>query len=384
MAYRAGIIGCGSIATTHARAYQSVPGIEIAAAADPVERARRALHEQFGIPRIYADAGEMLRGEQLDFVSICLWHPLHAEFTLLAAVHRPRAILCEKPMATCLAEADAMIAACEANGVSLAIGHQRRFYRSWTRARELLAEGAVGTPVLVTVQTGDGLLNCGTHAVDAIRYMLGDPEAEWVFGAVERKTDRFERNVRSEDCCMGLMQFKGGAQALVQCDLTGTSQVENYSIRGSEGVLDVKQRELRLLRGGAPTPRTSGGVGTLGWEVIETGHEDPWVCQVRELVMWVEGRSGHRNEARHGRAALEILMAIYQSAREREVVRMPLTVQENPLERMVEEGKLPVKEDGAYDIRLFLAFEPAERERYDQMRRQGMHPREILRALGRR
>ncbi len=287
-------------------------------------------------------------------------------------------------MATCLGEADAMIAACEASGVKLAIGHQRRFYRSWTRARELLAEGAVGTPVLVTVQTGDGLLNCGTHAVDAIRYMLGDPEAEWVFGAVERKTDRFERNVRSEDCCMGLMQFKGGAQALVQCDLTGTSQVENYSIRGSEGVLDVKQRELRLLRGGAPTPRTSGGVGTLGWEVIETGYEDPWVCQVREMGMWVEGRSGHRNEARHGRAALEILMAIYQSAREREVVRMPLTVQENPLERMVEEGKLPVKEDGAYDIRLFLAFEPAERERYDQMRRQGMHPREILRALGRR
>ena len=129
---------------------------------------------------------------------------------------------------------------------------------------------------------------------------------------------------------------------------------------------------MRLLRGGG------------GWEVIETGYADPWVCQVRELVMWVEGRSGHRNEARHGRAALEILMAIYQSAREREVVRMPLTVQENPLERMVEEGKLPVKEDGAYDIRLFLAFEPAERERYDQMRRQGMHPREILRALGRR
>jgi predicted dehydrogenase len=206
--------------------------------------------------------------------------------------------------------------------------------------------------------------------VDAIRYMLGDPETQWVFGAVERKTDRFERNVRSEDCCMGLIQFKSGAQALVECDLTGTSQVENYSIRGSEGVLDVKQRELRLLRG-------------AGWEVIETSYEDPWVCQAEELVAWVEGRTGHRGEATNARATLEILMAIYQSAREHEVVRTPLTVQENPLEQMIEEGKLPIKEGGAYDIRCFLAFEPAERERYNEMRRKGVHPREILKALGR-
>ena len=149
---------------------------------------------------------------------------------------------------------------------------------------------------------------------------------------------------------MGLIQFAGGTQALVECDLTGTSQVENYSIRGSEEVMDVQQRELRLLRG-------------AGWEVIETGYEDPWICQARELVAWVEGRSGHRGEARHGRETLAILMAIYQSAREHELVRMPLSVQENPLDRMVEEGRLPVIESGAYDIRRFLSSDPVERRR---------------------
>src|SRR5262245_17110496 len=215
MAYRAGIIGCGSIAAAHARGYEGVPAIELVAVADPVERARRGLQEQFGIARGYADADEMLRAEGLDLVSICLWHPLHAEFTALAARHRPKAILCEKPMATCLAEADAMVGACEANGVKLAIGHQRRFNRSWTRARELLAEGAIGAPLLVTVETGDGLLNCGTHVVDAIRYLLGDPETEWVTGAVERDTDRWERGIRIEDAGMGLVRFRGGAQALI-------------------------------------------------------------------------------------------------------------------------------------------------------------------------
>src|SRR5207245_639340 len=114
--YRAAIIGCGSIATHHARGYQGVPEIELVAVADPVERARSAFQQTFGVERGYADAADMLRAERPDIVSVCLWHPLHAEFTVAAAQHRPRVILCEKPMATCLAEADAMIGACDAHG----------------------------------------------------------------------------------------------------------------------------------------------------------------------------------------------------------------------------------------------------------------------------
>ena len=115
---------------------------------DAFETARRRLQEQFEVPRAYADAGEMLREERLDIVSVCLWHPLHAEYTALAARHRPRAIICEKPMATCLAEADAMLATCAEHGVKLAIGHQRRFNQSWTRARELVAAGKASLPLL--------------------------------------------------------------------------------------------------------------------------------------------------------------------------------------------------------------------------------------------
>lgn len=370
--YRVGIIGCGGIAAAHARGYQAIPSVRIVAVADPLERARQAFQEKFAVPKGYADAETMLREEKLDLVSVCLWHPLHAPFTIMAAGYRPLAILCEKPMATNLGEADAMLAACQTHGVRLAVGHQRRFNKSWTRARELIAEGAIGTPQLVTAHTGDGLLNCGTHVVDAIRYLLGDPDTEWVMGAVERKTDRWERGTRIEDCCMGLIQFRGGAQALVQCDLGGGADVENYSLRGSDGLLDVSQRQVRLLRGG----------GT-GWEVIDTGYHDPWIEQARELIAWIEGAPSHRGEGRQARATLEILMAIYQSARAHEVVRMPLAETASPLDRMVEEGKLPVTQPGRYDIRAFLTMEPAERERYTTMLRQGIHPREALKAMGR-
>lgn len=369
MAYRAGIIGCGSISSAHATGYQGVPGVELVAASDPVERARNALGTRFGIPRLYADAETMLREERLDLVSICLWHPLHAPLTELAARYRPRAILCEKPMATCLAEADAMLHACEAAGVKLAIGHQRRFNRSWTRARELVAAGAIGPPALVTAETGEGLLNCGTHVVDAIRYLLGDPPASWVMGAVQRDTDRWERNTRIEDCCLGLIGFEGGAQALVQCDLTGTAQVECYTLRGRTGLLEVEQDRVRLLHSG-------------GWETLDTGYENPWVAQAQALVDWIEGGPEHRGAGTSARATLELLMAIYESARRHCVVHLPLQEPASPLDLMVEEGTLPVRQPGRYDIRVFLTFEPEQRRQYEELRRQGVHPREILQRLG--
>lgn len=374
MAYRAGIIGCGSIASAHAGGYQALAAeglVELIAIAEPNERVRSEFQQKFQVPNGYADAAEMLKAEQLDLVSICLWHPLHAPFTELAAQHQPRAILCEKPMATCLEEADAMIAVCERHGIKLAIGHQRRFNRSWTHARELIGEGAIGKPLMVTVETGEGLLNCGTHVVDATRYLLGDPETEWVMGAVERNTDRWERNIRIEDCGMALIQFRGGAQALIQSDLTGTSQVEAYRVRGTDGLLEVEQRSLRVLRGEGE-----------GWEKIDTGYGEPWTEQARELLTWIEGKSEHRGAAPQARATLEILMALYQSAREHAVVRTPLQEGRNPLDLMVEEGKLPIHEPGKYDIRLFLTFEPEGRRRYDELRKQGLHPRRILEEMG--
>jgi predicted dehydrogenase len=221
----------------------------------------------------------------------------------------------------------------------------------------------------VTVQTGEGLLNCGTHVVDAIRYLLSDPETDWVMGAVERGTDRWERDTPIEDCCMGLVQFKGGAQALIQCDLAHTANVENYTIQGSDGLMEVGQREVRLRRGD-------------DWERIDTGYEDPWIAQARSVIAWIEGAPEHRGNGVQARATIEILMAIYQSAREHAVVRAPLRERENPLARMIDDGTLPIRQPGRYDIRAFLAMEPEERERYAAMLNGGMHPREILQAMG--
>ncbi len=369
--YRAGIIGCGQIGKQHARGYKVVEEIELVAAADPVEWALQAVQEDYEVPNVYADFREMLEKEELDLVSVCTWHLLHAEHTIAAAEYSPKGIICEKPMTADLKSADEMIEVCDKRGIKLAIGHQRRFYLSWTKARELIQEGAIGQPLMVTAKSGEGLLNCGTHVIDAMRYLMGDQETDWVMAAVERKTDRFEREVRIEDCCMGLITFKNGVQALIQSDLTAEWSVENYSVRGTEGIMDVSTNRLRLLRG-----------KNSGWEEIDTGYDDPWVRQAEEMVSWLEGKSGHRGNARQARQTVEILMAIYQSARDHEVVRAPLQVKEYPMDLMFEEGKIPVVEPGEYDIRAFLAMDPEERKTYDEMRREGMHPRDILTKMG--
>ena len=371
--YRAVIIGCGSIGGRHANGYRTAGEVDLVAASDPNGRSLDAFLKEYEIPSGYADFREMLDKERPDLVDICTWHLLHAPQTVAAAEYQPKGILCEKPMAVDLDSADRMIDACASRGVKLAISHQRRFHSSWTKARELVAEGAVGRPQMVTARAGEGLLNCGTHEVDAIRYLLGDPEAEWVMGAVERKTDRYERDVKIEDRCMGLIAFEGGVQALIQSDLTRDWSVEDYRILGTEGMMDVSSKEIAMLNGGSG-----------GWNTVEPEVLDAWAAQSREMVGWIEGRSGHRGEAAQARRTTELLMGIYQSARNHEVVRMPITEKGYPLDMMVAEGKLPLEEPGRYDIRGFLRFEPDEKAHYTRLRHQGMSHRDVLKSMGKR
>src|SRR5579859_4261924 len=176
--YRVGMIATGSIARSQARGWMHTPEVQLVAIADTSEAARREFGEAFGVPedKQYADYDQMLDTEQLDIVSVCSWHGQHAPMTTAAAARRPKAILCEKPMATSLGDADEMITAARRNKVKLAIGHMRRFYSGWEAARQLVADGAIGRPLRVWSQIRDGLLNWGTHTIDGMRFVIGDPK----------------------------------------------------------------------------------------------------------------------------------------------------------------------------------------------------------------
>ncbi len=176
--YRTAIVACGMIARVHARAWLGVPGrpAGIGAIADSNPDALREFGEFFDVAaeHRYADYREMLDAERPDFVDVCSWHAQHAEMVIAAAARRPRAIICQKPMAVDLGEADRMLTACARNGVKLAIAYQRPHHAAWLRARELIRAGAIGRVAQVTVESGGNLLNVNSHNIRLALFLMDE------------------------------------------------------------------------------------------------------------------------------------------------------------------------------------------------------------------
>jgi predicted dehydrogenase len=309
---------------------------ELVAGADVRPENAAKLASEFDIPRTYCDYRELLEKERPDLLAICTWPGTHAEITVVAAEAGVRGVICEKPMCLSLAEADAMIDASDRAGTCLAIAHHHRFDWMNSTARRLIAEGAIGTPTLLRGGTADGLLNNGTHWIDTARYLLGDPTARWVIGQVQRRTDRFERGHPIEDCCLGLVGFEGGTRLIVESDLPNNWPGATF-VHGTEGSLRLGSGTVELQNG-----------SSTGWQAIEP---DTDTNQHEEWIAWVAGGPESRQAARIARATTELMMALYESARVRGLVTLPLPSGPSPLHQMIQDGSLPVEVAGKYDIR---------------------------------
>tara|TARA_A100001037_G_scaffold146832_1_gene132586 strand:+ start:711 stop:1871 length:1161 start_codon:yes stop_codon:yes gene_type:complete len=378
--YTAAIVGCGSIGNAHMEGYNLIDDIEVIAVCDPSLPARKTYMDEYGIEGEFESVAEMMAQAKPDIVSVCTWHLLHPAPTIAAAQGGAKAVICEKPMAIGMGAADSMVDGCTENGTKLVISHQRRFTPGWEKARALVEEGAIGEPLFVTNKVAEGLTNWGTHSIDGSRFVLGDPVAEWVMGAVERRTDRFERDTLVEDACMGLVHFAGGLQLFIQSDLMREGATAgSFDIRGSEGFLCVSETKVTLMN-----------AATNGWQDIDLGLAEgdkaiggnTNAAQVKELIAWIEGDvEKHRNAGTTARETVEIMMALYESARQNHVIHMPLTEKGYPLELMVAEGRLPVEVEGRYDIRGFLKRDSIDEQKYKELWDQGMGHHQIMRQL---
>jgi len=358
--YKVGIVGCGGISRVHASAYRATENTEMVCCADIKQEAVNKFGEEFSIPEKsrYLDHKKMLESEQIDIISVCTWHGSHALITIDACKAGLKGVLCEKPMAVSLGEADAMLEAASASGTKIAIGHQGRFRPVNVTLRELIISGAIGQPTVAFRRSGDGLLNNGTHAIDGLRYILGDPKAIWVMGQVSRHSDKWERRTRIEDRCTGVVCFEGGTRFVIESDMPGPD-VPGPEVYGTEGLIKVEKDTIYLMNGqqagwkeikpGQITPKKEEIVMQAGWSA--PAESSP--TQVAELIAWIEGRiEEHRGSGRHVRATMEIMMAIYESLRIHDVVNLPLQTKESPLELMIDGGAFPVTKPGKYDIRV--------------------------------
>jgi predicted dehydrogenase len=162
----------------HLKAAQNI-GLNPSAICDMSEANREKAAAAAGLSgdRLFADAAAMFAAHpKADLVIIATTADSHRALVELAAASGARHILCEKPMATSVADCDAMIAACEKSGSKLAINHQMRFMAQYTVVRDELATGKYGPLASMTVTAGCfGLAMNGSHYCEAFSWLTGSP-----------------------------------------------------------------------------------------------------------------------------------------------------------------------------------------------------------------
>jgi UDP-N-acetyl-2-amino-2-deoxyglucuronate dehydrogenase len=327
-----GIIGTGVIAAIHADALALLPDVRLVAVTD-VAGARA---ESFAAARGCAaepDLDALLARRDVEVVSVCVPSGLHAEVGVRAA-DAGKHLVVEKPIDVTLAAADRLIEAARSARVALTVISQHRFDAGLIAARRLLDDGALGRLVLGEASTkwyrrqeyydsapwrgtyamdGGSLMNQGIHYVDLLRWCMG-PVRE-VTAVCSTQTHQVE----VEDTSLAIVRFSSGAVGTI---LSSTAAFPGFpqrlEITGTEGTMTIEDGRMvrcALRDPGEITP--AGGAGAPGGAAADPAAVDvaSHAAQIADLLAAVdEGREPAVSGAA-GRAALEIVLAVYESAR---------------------------------------------------------------------
>ena len=327
--YKVGIIGCGGISHMHTTWYLAEPRTEVIAISDIDEDRLKAYGEQYNIEQTYTNYIEMLETADLDIVSVCTRPKFHAPLVIESAKHGIKAILSEKPMAENLGQAREMVESCQQHNVKLAIDHQLRFNAPYVVAKQLIKEGKIGEVFRVHAVCGGGdLKDNATHTVDLMRYILGDLPVEWVMGQIDRAGSEMKYDLYSESFSLGYFKFENNIRGLIE---TGDDSAPGYHhiyCYGTDGVI-----ELAVPGGPVIRLRTSETKGD--WVTPDLPAE---ISPVQDMVASIDEDRPHRSDGQQGLATLELLMAIYESSRQRRRIYLPLEEPESPLTLMIEAG----------------------------------------------
>ena len=192
--YRVGVIGCRGIGIRHAAGIAGLADPEraqvVAAcdlATDLIEEFQTHFAESWPQVSGYTSHREMLAKEDLDIVTVATSDHAHARLVIDAAEAGVKGIFCEKPLATTVEDAAAMVAACEAHDVVLSVDHTRHWMPIWRRGSELVEAGEIGEvqSVVGCLRGSRAMLyRNGTHCLDAICWFAGGRPA-WVMGDLE-------------------------------------------------------------------------------------------------------------------------------------------------------------------------------------------------------
>ncbi|MHC1771241.1 MAG: Gfo/Idh/MocA family protein [Flexilinea sp.] len=358
---RTAIIGCGKVGATHALAYQNLDNSQFSAVCGVSPENINKFSKSYNVPG-YTDVEKMIRENDIQAVSICTPHPLHAELICCAAGAGAH-VICEKPLASSLQDCDRAIDACKKAGVKLSVVSQRRYYWPVVRMVEAIRAGKIGRPIIGTMtvlgwrspeyylldpwrgkwkeEGGGVMVNQTVHQLDLLQWIMG-PIKE-VFGY----WDNFNHgSVEIEDTAAAVLRFQNGA---IGQFLVSNSQKPGFygkvHIHGENGASVGVQVE-----GG--TPYVSGMTS-----VVEPSFNDIWTIpgemelltgwqqQDREMTKKIDPMNYFHElqiqdflnaiitdcdppiDGYEGRKAVELFTAVYRSQRDGKPVKFPLKIE---------------------------------------------------------
>jgi predicted dehydrogenase len=333
MKYRAAVIGCGRIGAgydddplrgyvaTHVGAYSERDDIELVALCDTDRYRVHRYAEQYHVPGRFTDVVEMLAQSKPDIVSVCTPASTHRQLVEQCAEMGARAIFCEKPIATTLEDADAMVQYCQQRNVLFCIDHQRRFERFHRSCREVIFSGGIGRMQRAVCVYGGGIRNTGSHLVDFLRFCLGDVAWVWARAAVMDPVGADDPSVD------GILGFQGNVVAhLIPIEISAHAIFE-FSFIGTEGsiVLNSVGNNVTARYAVAEASRFSGEIRELQpapFPVSPLASHECMRDAVTHLVHCLDGNSQPWSTGNDGREALRVVLALLESQRTQTIVTL--------------------------------------------------------------
>lgn len=328
---RLGLIGAGRMGSFHGlTAARHIPGASLTAIADPSHAHATRLAAELGVQKVYSDPQQLLDDPDIDGVLIAAPARSHAELVIKAA-RAGKSVFCEKPMAITLEEADRAIAAAADAQVTLQVGFNRRFAKSFRTAHLDVVAGRIGTPQLLRSLTRDPALNNPAaspqwvifletliHDFDTLRYLNPGAEAVEVFVMADALiAPEFKAN-GFLDTAVVTVRFDNGAIAVAEANFQA---VYGYDVRGevfgSAGMLSMGSvNESDLLR------YLATGVQADTQRMDTDLLRDAYVAELNHFVGCM--RSGEKPLAsgEDARAALAIARACIESFQQGKAVRV--------------------------------------------------------------
>lgn len=284
---------------------------------------------------VFADHNAMLESVEPDVAVIALWTGLHLPVLCDCVQAGVRGVLCEKPMAPTWGEALQMAELARENNVTLNFCHQRRFNPGVMKARELIEAGTFGAVRRIELFSPVNALDCGVHSLDFGFMFNRENPVQWVIGQVEPGEIRRSFDIPRADYAVAFYRHENGVFGSLE--VGGERELPTGArILCEDGMLEVGWGGQFGRAAVFSDPK---------WTPPATGEAAGLEPTARALINSMETGEESELDVAKSLRANEVVFALYESARRRDRIRLPLQTRDSAFLAMIENGEIAPRVD---------------------------------------